>query len=204
MTKERDEAIKHIENIIPYVGENIRDSLKMAIKDIEMVEEFEKAQIITAGRLNGRTYAYKCGLEAGKRKAFNSAMFIRGLYNGLRLCRPDYNADNYKWIIGKAVMNEFEEQNKYMLLPIHTATLYGIKVEVDHINRYDIKLYENITNKIDVEKDKNENRNEVIKMLTNIKKQACTLRNDTVICDVKLDSFNFVIDKAIERLESEE
>ena len=41
----------------------------MAIKALETVEEFEKAQIITGGRLNGRTYAYKCGLEDGKRKA---------------------------------------------------------------------------------------------------------------------------------------
>ena len=39
------------------------------IKALEIVEEFEKAQIITGGRLNGRTYAYKCGLEDGKRKA---------------------------------------------------------------------------------------------------------------------------------------
>lgn len=35
------------------------------IKALEIVEEFEKAQIITGGRLNGRTYAYKCGLEDG-------------------------------------------------------------------------------------------------------------------------------------------
>lgn len=41
----------------------------MAIKALETLEEFEKAQIITDGRLNGRTYAYKCGLEDGKRKA---------------------------------------------------------------------------------------------------------------------------------------
>ena len=32
-----------------------------------MVNDFETAQIITGGRLNGRTYAYKCGLVNGKR-----------------------------------------------------------------------------------------------------------------------------------------
>lgn len=47
----------------------ISDALDMAIKALEMLEEFERAQIITEGRLNGRTYAYKCGLEDGKRKA---------------------------------------------------------------------------------------------------------------------------------------
>lgn len=45
------------------------EALNVAVKALEMVEEFERAQIITGGRLNGRTYAYKCGLEDGKRKA---------------------------------------------------------------------------------------------------------------------------------------
>lgn len=46
-----------------------KEALDVAIKALETLEEFEKAQIITGGRLNGRTYAYKCGLEDGKRKA---------------------------------------------------------------------------------------------------------------------------------------
>lgn len=41
----------------------------MAIKSLETMEEFERAQILVGGRLNGRAYAYKCGLEDGKRKA---------------------------------------------------------------------------------------------------------------------------------------
>lgn len=40
----------------------------MAIKSLETMEEFERAQILVGGRLNGRTYAYKRGLEDGKRK----------------------------------------------------------------------------------------------------------------------------------------
>ena len=31
----REEAIKHIENIIPYVGENVKESFNMAIKALE-------------------------------------------------------------------------------------------------------------------------------------------------------------------------
>ena len=46
-----------------------KEALDMAIKALETLEEFEKAQIIMGGRLNGRTYAYKCGLKDGKRKA---------------------------------------------------------------------------------------------------------------------------------------
>lgn len=142
-----------------------------------------------------------------KNKGYISAMqFISGLYNGLRMCRPDYNASDYKWIIGKAVMNEIEDKTKYRLPPIleDTATLYGIKVEVDNINRYDIKLYENITNKIDVEKDKNATRyDEAIKMLTILKKQARYRDHDILIKDVRLSSFNWVIDKVIKLLEAE-
>ena len=59
----RDSKMDNVDRL-----ENI-EIYKMAIEALEMVEEFEKAQIITGGRLNGRTYAYKCGLEDGKRKA---------------------------------------------------------------------------------------------------------------------------------------
>lgn len=71
-----EEAIKMLE-YIRYTGNGESEykncaqsiALDMAIKALETLEEFEKAQIITGGKLNGRTYAYKCGLEDGKRKA---------------------------------------------------------------------------------------------------------------------------------------
>lgn len=62
MTKELKNRI--LENKVLTKDERIE-----IIKALEILEEFEKAQIITGGRLNGRTYAYKCGLEDGKRKA---------------------------------------------------------------------------------------------------------------------------------------
>jgi hypothetical protein len=69
----REEAIKLLVNATysdEWQGnEDLTTAHNMAIEALEMVEEFEKAQIITGGRLNGRTYAYKCGLEDGKRKA---------------------------------------------------------------------------------------------------------------------------------------
>lgn len=70
MTKE--EAIKQLRlgpGINEDVSEEYNDAVDMAIKALEIVEEFEKAQIITGGRLNGRAFAYKCGLAEGKRKA---------------------------------------------------------------------------------------------------------------------------------------
>ena len=66
----REQAIKFLELDKEDRGKCfISDAIDMAIKALETLEEFEKAQIITGGRLNGRAYAYKCGLEDGKRKA---------------------------------------------------------------------------------------------------------------------------------------
>jgi len=56
-----------------------REWCERAIKALVMVEEFEKAHIITGGRLNGRTYAYKCGLEDGKRKALEQEEYYKDL-----------------------------------------------------------------------------------------------------------------------------
>ena len=65
-----EEAIKTIENAKHFAYDDVyNEAFNVAIKALETVEEFEKSQIITGGRLNGRSYAYKCGLEDGKRKA---------------------------------------------------------------------------------------------------------------------------------------
>jgi hypothetical protein len=77
----REEAIKLLVNATysdEWQGnEDLTAAHNMAIEALEMVEEFEKAQIITGGRLNGRTYAYKCGLEDGKRKALDKTKQAR-------------------------------------------------------------------------------------------------------------------------------
>ena len=77
----REEAIKLLVNATysdEWQGnEDLTTAHNMAIKALEMVEKFEKAQIITGGRLNGRTYAYKCGLDDGKRKALDKVKQAR-------------------------------------------------------------------------------------------------------------------------------
>lgn len=52
-----------------------KEALEMAIKALEIVNDFEKAKIITGGRLNGRTHAYKCGLADGQRLAKGEKLF---------------------------------------------------------------------------------------------------------------------------------
>lgn len=65
----------------------------MAIEALDIVEKFERAQIITGGRLNGRTYAYKCGLEDGKRKALEQEPKI-----GYWIMTNDYFTGAYETI----------------------------------------------------------------------------------------------------------
>lgn len=55
--------------------ELVREAYRMATKALEIVNDFETARIITGGRLNGRTYAYKCGLADGQRLAKGEKLF---------------------------------------------------------------------------------------------------------------------------------
>lgn len=82
----------------------------------------------------------------------NPKQFVQVLYNTLRACRPYYNANDYKWRLGAAAIGELERQ--YNLFVINTSekrTLYGIDVDVDYLNPYNIQLFEDITNKIAVD-----------------------------------------------------
>ncbi len=52
-----------------YLSSELIEALDMGNKALEIVNDFEKARILTGNRLNGRTYAYKCGLADGQRLA---------------------------------------------------------------------------------------------------------------------------------------
>lgn len=65
------------------------EALTMAIEALQLVNDFESAQIITGGRLNGRTYAYKCGLADGQRLAKSEKIF-----NILPSVQPELNCKN--------------------------------------------------------------------------------------------------------------
>lgn len=84
------------------------------------------------------------------------------LYYALRQCRPNYNANEYKWRIGTAVMYELDSFYKagiaYSMIfnREEKPTLYGIEVEVDYENPDNLQLFEDITNKIAVKKSPEE------------------------------------------------
>ena len=58
-----------------YKGELSEKERDKIIKALEIVNDFETAGIITGGRLNGRTHAYKCGLADGQRLAKGEKIF---------------------------------------------------------------------------------------------------------------------------------
>lgn len=81
--------------------------------------------------------------------------FIIALYDTLRTERPDYRRENYKWKIGLYVLNDIlsiygQGLNFNDLNRDKPKTLFGIEVEVDTINPYNLQLYEDITNKIGI------------------------------------------------------
>lgn len=91
-------------------------------------------------------------------KPYNIISFIKVLYNTLRACRPNYNANDYKWRLGAAVIDDIRAENLFINIndPTVKITLYGIEVEADLENLYNIQLYEDITNKIAVDEKKGE------------------------------------------------
>ena len=93
--------------------------------------------------------------DAKKMGYFKPALTIAVLYNTLKMFNPNYDPDDYVWVLGKAVINELKKPDKYqslMTFDTKKMTIYGIKVGVDYLNRYNIKIFENITEKINVDK----------------------------------------------------
>lgn len=131
---------------------------------------------------------------------------IEKVYKNLRERRPDYNKGEYKWKLGVGLIQKIEHEFAFFRYVDCTGvknTLFGMEIEIDYLDPFNIQIFEDITDKIAVVIDKSAERDEVIKMLTVLKKKSCTLRDDTVISDVKLDNFNFVINKTIKLLEAE-
>ena len=57
MTREREEAIKHIENIIPYVGKNLKESLNMAVKVLKQESILDEIRLEIEIKIKRKEYA---------------------------------------------------------------------------------------------------------------------------------------------------
>lgn len=132
---------------------------------------------------------------------------VEKIYKDLRASRPDYNKDEYKWRLGVAFINKIEHEFdlfRYVDCTGVKHTLFGIEVEIDYLNPWIVQIFEDITDKIAVcKKEENTKRKELIEYLTMLKKQARYNDSDTLIEDVRLSSFFYVINKAIKFLEAE-
>ena len=84
----RNNYIEDVESAYEYIM-----AIKMAIEALKLVNDFESAQIITGGRLNGRTYAYKCGLADGQRLANGEKIF-----NVLSSVQQKQRTGRWEWV----------------------------------------------------------------------------------------------------------
>ena len=109
-------TIENLKKLKSFHNGSYGADIDKAIKALKTLEEFEKAQIITGGRLNGRTYAYKCGLEDGKCKALEQA--LRWIPCSERLPKKgEYDGDVAKYYL---VQNEYGD----MLVARYTHSEY--------------------------------------------------------------------------------
>lgn len=80
--------------------------------------------------------------------------YLECLYNTLRTAKGGkYDYRDYKWVLGNEIFQEIYKticiQNTVSMYDEPTF-LFGIEVEIDRINPYTLKLYEDITNKISI------------------------------------------------------
>ena len=91
-------------------------------------------------------------MKIGERKHH----FTEILYFTLRKVRKDFNPKDYKWELGAAVIYDLDVNYghsiaEYLIaVPAEKPTLFGIPVELNIENPHQLKLYEDITNKISV------------------------------------------------------
>lgn len=91
-------------------------------------------------------------MKIGERKHH----FTEILYFTLRKARKDFNPNDFKWELGAAVIYDLDVDYGHSIAedlifrPVEKPTLFGIPVEMNKENPYQLKLYEDITNKISV------------------------------------------------------
>lgn len=97
-------------------------------------------------------------MKIGERKHH----FTEILYFALRKSRKDFNPNDFKWELGAAVIYDIDVDyghhiaEDYIFRPAEKPTLFGIPVEVNMENLHQLKLYEDITNKIAIPESEEE------------------------------------------------
>ena len=75
---------------------------------------------------------------------------IQTLFQLLRKNRPFFHANDYKWKLGIDILKELGMNDEVFQskLTCTVATLYGIDIEIDYLDPRNIRLFEDITNKL--------------------------------------------------------
>jgi len=83
----------------------------------------------------------------------NIREYLQALYNTLREMKGDrYNYKDYKWKLGVSIIDELKISNFHTVIEtVEQTFLFGIEVEMDIVNPYNVQLFEDITNKICIE-----------------------------------------------------
>ncbi len=78
-----------------------------------------------------------------------------GMLLNLAVCRTErlgipFKREEYKWVLGVKVIHELETNTHYVMseFPDRPRTLFGVVVEADYVNPNNIRLLEDITNKV--------------------------------------------------------
>ena len=56
--------------------------------------------------------------------------------------------ENYNWVLGYEIMHELETVGKIKIKKTVASKLFGIEIEIDHLNPRTIKLVEDITSSV--------------------------------------------------------
>lgn len=113
--------------------EDMITAFEMAIEALKTLEDFERAQIITGGRLNGRTFAYKRGLEDGKRKALEQQPCEDSISraDALRVAKNEY-LRGWHNALCKALSEKYSihcEEGNFNVIQEETITGLGLSMD---------------------------------------------------------------------------
>ena len=81
----------------------------------------------------------------------NTLDYLTALYFTLEKMEKNFRPEDYKWKIGVKVLQEAKLLPPCMELNEKT-TLFGIAVEIDYVNPNNVQIFEDITNKIYIDK----------------------------------------------------
>lgn len=113
--------------------------------------------------------------------------YLKTLYFTLREMkkqkRENFKSSEYKWRLGAELVKELMEKDIYRLECLtEPKVLFGIVVEIDYFNPWNVQLYEDITNKIAIDVG-NPITVDKLEQIENIVKQVESLHPEIAIGD---------------------